>query len=119
MAGITRRTLLAFTGATAAIGPASAEGEGVSRILQALIVAHEEAYAHFHRVFRRPDSRRQDRERVDRIEQEALLAICAYSATSRADSRAKAEYLLALEARGELDREEHIQAILHSMLRLG
>ncbi|WP_288142170.1 hypothetical protein [Mesorhizobium sp.] len=46
----------------------------------------------------------------------ALLAICSYPAISRGDRRAKAEYLLAAEARGELDLEEHMQAILHSMM---
>jgi len=117
MPGITRRALLAVTGAAAAVKPASAGGETVSPELQALIAAHERAYAVFHRVFPRPGSPRHEREQVDRIEQQALLAVCAYSADSRGDRRAKAEYLLAVEARGELDREEHMQAILRSMMR--
>lgn len=116
MPTITRRTLLAFTGAAATVGPASAETETVSPELQKLIAAHERAYAVFHRVFPRPGSPSDERERVDRIEQEALLAVCAHSATTRGDRRAKADYLLVVEARGELDREEHMQAILRSMM---
>lgn len=116
MPGITRRTLLAFTGAAAAVKPVSAGAEMVSPELQALIAAHERAYAAFHRVFRRPDSRKRDREQVDRVEQQALLAVCAYCADSPGDRRAKAEYLLTVEGRGELDGEEHIKAILHSLL---
>lgn len=50
---------------------------------------------------------------ADPIEEEALLAICSYPAATRGDRRANAEYLLAAEARGELDLEVHMQAILH------
>lgn len=117
MQEITRRALLAFTGAAATVKPASAGDEAITPELQSLIAAHEKAYAVFHQVFRRPGSRRDDREQIDRIEQEALLAVCAYPAGSRAERRAKAEYLLAVEARGELDGEEHMQAILRSILR--
>lgn len=117
MPAITRRTLLALTGAAATIKPAVAGGGTTSPELRASIAAHENAYADFHRVFRRPGSLQHDREQVDRLEQEALLAVCAYAASTRADLQAKAQYLLAVEARGELDREEHMQAILGSMLR--
>ncbi|RWN98743.1 MAG: hypothetical protein EOS07_36520, partial [Mesorhizobium sp.] len=79
-------------------------------------VAHETAYVALHRVVHRAGSSSRDRKRADRIEEEALLAICSYPAISRADCRAKAEYLLTAEARGELDLEEHMQAILHSMM---
>lgn len=41
----------------------------------------------------------------------------SYPATSRGDRRTKAHYLLTVEARGELDLEEHMQAILHSMMQ--
>ncbi|MER8683965.1 hypothetical protein [Mesorhizobium sp. M1136] len=117
MAGVTRRTLLAFTAVATVVEPTFAEGGGTSRELQALIVSHETAYAALHSVVHQAGSSRHDRERADRIEEEALLAICSYRAISQGDRRAKAEYLLNVEARGELDLEEHMQAILHSMLR--
>jgi len=114
MPAITRRTLLALAGAAVAVDPAGAK---TSPKLQALIAAHEAAYAEFHRVVHRAESSRDDRERTDGIEQEALLAICSYPAISRADRWAKAEYLLVTEAKGELDLEVHMQAILRSMMR--
>lgn len=112
MPAITRRTLLALTGAAVAVDPA---GENTSPKLQALIAAHQAAYADFHRVHRMGSSRDQ-RSRADKIEQGALLAVCSYLVISRDDRRTKAKYLLTVEARGELDLEEHVQAILHSML---
>ena len=45
--------------------------------------------------------------------------MCSYPAIEEADCRVKARYLLAIEARGELDLEEHMQAVLRSMLRRG
>ncbi|ESY52065.1 MULTISPECIES: hypothetical protein [unclassified Mesorhizobium] len=117
MPGITRRTLLAFTAVASVVEPTFAEGEGSSRGLQALIATHETAYDALHRAVHRAGSSRHDRMRADRIEEQALLAICAFPATSGGDRRLKAEYLLTVEARGELDLEEHMQAILHSMLR--
>ena len=113
MPAITRRTLLALSGAAVAVDPVSADD---SSKLEALIEAHEAAYAEFHRVVHRADSSRDDHERADRVEQQALLAVCSYPAISRNDCRTKANYLLAVEAHGELDLEEHIQAILHSMM---
>ncbi|MER9896129.1 hypothetical protein NKJ40_29575 [Mesorhizobium sp. M0119] len=115
MNGITRRSLLALTGAAAVIDPASADGR-VSPKLQALIETHETAYVALHRVVHRAGSSSRDRKRADRIEEEALLAVCSYPAISRGDRWAKAEYLLTVEARGELDVEEHMQAILYSMM---
>ncbi|TPK52900.1 MULTISPECIES: hypothetical protein [unclassified Mesorhizobium] len=116
MAAITRRTLLALTGAAVAVDPVSASASSSPK-LQALIAAHQATYDEFHRVVHRAGSRRDDRERVDEVEQEALLAVCSYPAISRDDRRAKAKYLLAVEARGELDLEEHMQAILRSTMR--
>ncbi|RWH76846.1 MAG: hypothetical protein EOQ86_19655 [Mesorhizobium sp.] len=113
---ITRRSVLALTGAAAVIDPASADVR-VSPKLQALIAEHEAAYAAFHHFVNRAASSRDDRAKADRKEQVALLAICSWPAISRGDRRAKAEYLLVVETRGELDLEEHMQAILHSMLR--
>lgn len=115
MAAITRRTLLALAGGAVAADPASA-GVRTSPKLQALIAGHGAAYAAFHRVVHRAGSSREDRERADGIEQDALLAICSYPAISRDDRRAKAKYLLAVEALGELDLGEHMQAVLQSMM---
>src|SRR4051794_11178054 len=107
MPEITRRTLLAFAAAASIVEPTFAEGEGASRELQALISTHDRAYNALHTVVHRAESSRHDRQRADRIEERALLAICSYPATSRGDRRAKADYLLTVEARGELDLEEH------------
>ncbi|MER9365082.1 hypothetical protein [Mesorhizobium sp. L2C084A000] len=117
MPEVTRRTLLAFTAVASVIEPTFAEGEGASPGLRALIGAHEATYVGLHRVVHQAGSSSHERKRADRIEQEALLAICSYPAISRGDRRAKADYLLTAEARGELDLEEHMQAILHSMKR--
>jgi hypothetical protein len=114
---ITRRSFLAFAAAASAVEPASAGDEGISPELRALILAHETAYAAFDRIFHRKDNSSRDCERADQIEQKALLAVCSYPAINQGNRRAKAEYLLTVEARGELDLEEHMQAILHSMLR--
>ncbi|MER8570643.1 hypothetical protein NKH19_00690 [Mesorhizobium sp. M1338] len=116
MPAITRRTLLALTGAAVVVDPVCADVK-TSPQLEALIAAHEAAYAAFHRVVHRAGSSRDDRERADGVEQEALLAVCSYPPVSRDDCRAKAKYLLAVEARGELDLQEHVQAILHSIMR--
>lgn len=115
MSGVTRRTLLVFAAVASVVEPTSAEGEGTSRELQALIATHEAAYAALHRVVHQAGSSQHDRKMADRIEEQALLAICSYPATSRGDRQVKAEYLLTVEARGELDLEQHMQAILHSM----
>ncbi|MER8977966.1 hypothetical protein [Mesorhizobium sp. M0870] len=117
MPEITRRTLLAFTAVASAIEPTFAEEEGASPELRALIGAHEASYVGLHRVVHQAGSTSNERKTADRIEQEASLAICSYPAISRGDRRAKADYLLTAEARGELDLEEHMQAILHSMKR--
>ncbi|QND66651.1 hypothetical protein HB777_23870 [Mesorhizobium loti] len=116
MAAVTRRTLLAFTAVASVVQPAFAEGKDTSRQLHALIATHETAYADLNRVHR-AGSNWYDRKTADRVEEQALLAICSYPATSRGDRRAKADYLLTVEARGELDLEEHMQAILHSMMQ--
>lgn len=116
MAAVTRRTFLAFTAVASVAEPAFAEGENTSRQLQALIATHETGYAELHRVHRAGSSW-YDRKTADRFEEQALLAICSYPATSRGDRRTKAHYLLTVEARGELDLEEHMQAILHSMMQ--
>ena len=53
---------------------------------------------------------------LNRAEERALLAICAYPAVTQAERRAKVRYLLAIEKRGELDLPEHMEAVLRSML---
>ncbi|CDX37657.1 conserved exported hypothetical protein [Mesorhizobium sp. ORS 3359] len=55
-------------------------------------------------------------DRASRDEEGALLAICAYPATIGDDRAAKARYLLEIEARGELDLPEHMQALLYSTI---
>ena len=79
------------------------------------LACHETAYAALLEVVRRAGSPWYDRMIADRFEQQALLAVCSHPATGSADRRAKADYLLEIEARGELDLEEHMQALLHSM----
>lgn len=115
MAAVTRRTFLAFSAVASGVEPTFAGGEDTSRQLQALIATHATAYAELHRVHRAGSSWH-DRETADQVEEQALLAICSYPAISRGDRRTKADYLLTVEARGELDLEQHMQAILHSMM---
>ncbi len=115
MPGVTRRTLLAFAAVASVVEPSLARSEATARELQALIDAHEVAYEALHQVVHSAGSTWNDREIADRIEQQALLAICAHPATGSGERRVKAEYLLKIEARGELDLEEHMQALLHSM----
>ncbi|QPC95850.1 hypothetical protein [Mesorhizobium sp. INR15] len=55
-----------------------------------------------------------DPAKASREEERALLAICGYPAVGEGDRLAKAQYLLEIEARGELDLAEHMQAILQS-----
>ncbi|CAH2396760.1 hypothetical protein MES4922_170146 [Mesorhizobium ventifaucium] len=45
-----------------------------------------------------------------------LSAPIPLPAVSEADRRAKAKYLLNVEARGELDLKEHMQAVLRSTM---
>lgn len=82
--------------------------------LRMLIETHRKAYATLMRSLHR-SADRSYRGTADRIEQEALLAVCAFPARSDADRHVKAEYLLDIEERGELDLPQHIQAILRSM----
>jgi hypothetical protein len=56
-----------------------------------------------------------DQARASRTEEKALLAVCAYPANSEYDRLAKANYLLEIETRGELDLPAHMQALLRSM----
>ncbi|WP_287338949.1 hypothetical protein [Mesorhizobium sp.] len=87
-----------------------------SNNLRALIEAHKAAYAAFdkalHDIGGGSGSDRASREEEER----ALLAICGYAAVRERDRVAKARYLLEIEARGELDLAEHMQAVLQSTM---
>lgn len=115
MPKVTRRTLLAFAAVASVVEPSLARSEATAPQLQVLIAAHETAYAALLQVVHREGGTWHDRMIADRIEQQALLAVCSHPATASGDRRAKADYLLKVEARGELDLEEHMQALLHSM----
>ncbi|MRG57962.1 hypothetical protein GF108_20560 [Phyllobacterium sp. SYP-B3895] len=84
----------------------------LSRDLQALIAAHKAMYAAFQKTIRSSH----DHESASRAEEKALLAVCAYPAVGEADRKAKARYLLEIEARGELDLAEQMQALLRSTM---
>jgi hypothetical protein len=96
--------------------PRLAEEESTSRELRALIATHGTAFDALHGVVHRAGSSCKESKRAGRLEEEALLIICPYPATSRGDRRAKAEYLLTVDARSELDLEVHMHAILHSTM---
>ena len=84
--------------------------------LRALIKAHRAMYAAFGKVIHEMDGSNRDHDRASRAEERALLAVCAYPAVREGDRRAKARYLLKIEARGELDLAEHTQALLRSTM---
>ncbi|WP_287066880.1 hypothetical protein [Mesorhizobium sp.] len=83
-----------------------------SRDLRALIKAHKATYAAFGKAIHEVDGSNRGHDRASRAEERALLAVCAYPAVREGDRRAKARYLLKIEARGELDLAEHTQALL-------
>ncbi|NGO56073.1 hypothetical protein [Allomesorhizobium camelthorni] len=125
MSKLSRRTLI-LNSATAAIaltvtGTASArEPQARNQIpsceLRALIKAHKATYASFGRAIHETCSSGRDCSKAARAEEEALMAVCSFPAVSEADRRVKAKYLLKVEARGELDLKEHMQAVLRSTL---
>ena len=100
---INRRSLLTGTIIAATIaGPALAQTPRPERIrpspeLRALVKAHKAAYAALLKTVDRSDGSRRDYEKADRIEQQALLAVCSYPALEESDRRAKAKYLLMIE----------------------
>ncbi|MFB9978060.1 hypothetical protein ACFSQQ_33480 [Mesorhizobium kowhaii] len=87
-----------------------------SNDLPALIEAHKTAYAAFGKAVHERGSRSRHHIKAAREEERALLAICAYRAVREGDRLAKARYLLEIEARGELDLAEHMQAVLRSTM---
>ncbi|MDW6020312.1 hypothetical protein SAZ10_00890 [Mesorhizobium sp. BAC0120] len=119
-----RRVLTAMPAITMAVALAMpASGEVLqsdkpteSPELQALIEAHREAYRSFMELLHRSGGKSRPASAADRIENEALLAVCAFRAQSEADRQTKAQYLLEVEERGELDLPEHMQAVLRSMV---
>jgi hypothetical protein len=112
---ISRRKMLV---GSAILGTARS-GAGIAgepaRDLTALIEAHKAAYADFMTSIR-PSHAHNDHAACSRAEEKALLAVCVFPAANDPDRRAKATYLLAIEARGELDLRRHMQAVLLSML---
>ncbi|MDX8470348.1 hypothetical protein RFM26_32290 [Mesorhizobium sp. VK23B] len=81
-----------------------------------MIEAHTTASAAFGKAIHEAGGSSGDDHRASREEERTLLAICAYPAVSGGDRLAKARYLLEIEARGELDLPEHIQALLRSTI---
>ncbi|RWF21270.1 hypothetical protein [Mesorhizobium sp.] len=118
MSQISRRTMLAGSvvlGTTVA-GTGIAREQEPSGDLAALIEAHKAAYAVFMETMRTPHGPRNNHAASSLDEEKALLAVCGFPAISEADRRAKATYLLEIEARGELDLGEHVRAVLLSMV---
>ncbi len=87
---------------------------GPSNSLRALIEAHKIAYAAFGDALHDMGDGSSESDRASREEERALHAICGYPAVGEADRLVKARYLLQIEARGELDLAEHMQAVLRS-----
>ncbi|MER8476133.1 hypothetical protein [Mesorhizobium sp. M1163] len=129
MSRINRRALLLNAGsaviastvaATAlATEPRRRRDREPSSDLRALIKAHKAMYAAFGKAIHEMDGSNGDHDRASRAEERALLAVCAYPAVREGDRRAKARYLLKIEARGELDLAEHMQALLRSTMWKG
>ena len=82
--------------------------------LVALIEAHRSAYRALCKTVDEGGASAFDE--ACRTEEEALLAICAYPSITEGDRLAKAGYLLQIEARGELDLPQHMQALLRSAM---
>lgn len=125
---INRRALLLHSGSVVVASTVAATALGTepsgrvrepSDSLRALIQSHKVAYAAFGEAMRGMGGGCGDTYRVSWEEEKALLAVCAYPAVGEADRLAKARYLLEIEARGELDLAEHMQAVLLSTMWRG
>ncbi|WP_244493881.1 MULTISPECIES: hypothetical protein [unclassified Mesorhizobium] len=123
---INRRALLFHSGsavvastvaATARDTESPGRDQEPSDRLGELIEAHRTAYAAFGKALH--DIGGGDSGRAGREEERALLAICGHAAVEEGDRVAKARYLLEIEARGELDLPEHMQAVLRSTMWKG
>jgi hypothetical protein len=128
MSRINRRALLLNSGSAviaSTVGAAALATEplgrdrGSSRDLQALIKAHKATYAAFAKAIHEMGGSDRGHDSASRDEERALVAVCAYPAVSEGDRRAKARYLLEIEARGELDLAEHMQTLLRSTMWKG
>jgi hypothetical protein len=117
MSRISRRNMLVGSAVLVTTKVGTGIADEPSRDLTKLIEAHKAAYAAFMTSIRKPHGTRNDHAASSRVEEKALLAVCGLSAVSEADRRAKAAYLLQIEARGELDLREHMQAVLFSMMQ--
>nr|WP_245432834.1 hypothetical protein [Mesorhizobium loti] len=84
--------------------------------LVALIEAHKSAYTALRKTVEEISGSGSIFDNACRTEENALMAICAYPAITEGDRLAKAGYLLQIEARGELDLPQHMQAILRSTM---
>lgn len=120
MSRISRRALLATSASTlagtVAIGASPNRKEEPSPVLFDLISTHQSTYDLFCRAIHEPGHDAGEIAKISRDEEKALLGVCSFQALSDHDRRNKAEYLLEIEQRGELDLREHMQAILRSML---
>ncbi|MEI9431823.1 hypothetical protein [Mesorhizobium sp. Cs1299R1N3] len=125
MSSINRRAFL-FHSASAVVGSTVAaealgreppgEDPEPSNQLRMLIEVHKAAYSSFGEALNKIGGDSSDSARASREEERALLAICSYAAIGEGDRLAKARYLLEVEARGELDLAEHMQAVLRSTM---
>ncbi|MGX5850027.1 hypothetical protein ACWGTO_23395 [Mesorhizobium sp. PL10] len=119
---INRRALLFHSGSAVMASTATAlaaeprRDRVASDKLRALIEEHTAAYAAFGEAVYEIGGSSRDYAKAGREEERALLAICAYPAISEGDRLAKAGYLLEIEARGEFDLPEHMQALLRSTM---
>ncbi|RUW69478.1 hypothetical protein EN786_07995 [Mesorhizobium sp. M4B.F.Ca.ET.143.01.1.1] len=122
---ISRRTVL-FRSGTAAVAltvSATSLAAEASRLeaepsneLRALIDGHKTAYAAFLKAVLETGADSGYYDEASREEERALISICAFPVATQGDRFAKATYLLEIEARGELDLPEHMQALLHSTM---
>jgi hypothetical protein len=122
---INRRDLLLHSGSAVVASSVTATTLGAeppgrdhepSSNLRALIEAHRAAYAAFGKALHDIGGGNSSADTANREEERALLAICGYAAVREGDRLAKARYLLEIEARGELDLAEHMQAVLRSTM---
>lgn len=125
---INRRALLIHSGgavvastvaATALSTKPPGQDPEPSNKLQTLIDEHKTAYSSLGEALHEIGGSSRDRVRASQEEERALLAICSYAAVEEGDRLAKARYLLEIEARGELDLAEHMQAVLRSTMWKG
>ena len=87
--------------------------------LTALIEAHKSAYTALRSTVDEIGGSGAAFQDACRMEEEALVAVCTYPAITEGDRLAKADYLLQIEARGELDLPQHMQALLRSTMWKG